>query len=181
MDKTTITEVATGTALLCGAIDSAIDGRRIRRLEKEAIKQRKRLIASTAIGGSGVVGAAFVGIAVRRNNKSLNAAIKHQEEQIDSVKKNTAILKQDTENLKKELIDLTSKYDGYTAIANINARLNAVGLEGMGASVNNMSADVKNINDLLGKMTNDLGRNNHDIDEIKAILARYNCGNNSTT
>lgn len=92
MNKTTITEVATGTALICGAIDSAIDGRHIRRLEKEAAKQRKRLIASTTIGGTGVVGVGLVGIIARRRAKGAKAESEHMNEQLAQLRKDFAVL-----------------------------------------------------------------------------------------
>lgn len=92
LNKTTITEVATGTALICGAIDSAIDGRRIRRLEKEAVKQRKRFIASTTIGSTGVVGVGIAGIVARRRAKNAKAEHEHLNEQLTQLRKDFAAL-----------------------------------------------------------------------------------------
>lgn len=118
MDKTTIAEVATGTALICGAIDSAIDGRRIRRLEKEAIKQRKRLIASTTIGGTGVVGAGLVGIIARRRAKSAKAEYDHMNEQIDQLRKDFAAL--------GDKYDINSRVTKMETYLGSEARLNSI-------------------------------------------------------
>lgn len=113
LNKSTITEVATGTALICGAIDSAIDGRRIRRLEKEAAKQRKRLIASTTIGGTGVVGVGIAGIVARRRAKSAKAEYDHMNEQIDQ--------------LRKDFASLSDKYDINSRVTKIETYLGSEG------------------------------------------------------
>ena len=118
MNKSTITEVATGTALICGAIDSAIDGRRIRRLEKEAVKQRKRLIASTTIGGTGVIGVGVASIVARRRAKSTKAEYDHMNEQLTQLRKDFSAL--------GDKYDINSRVTKMETYLGSEARLNSI-------------------------------------------------------
>ena len=99
MDKSTITQIAAGTALVCGSVDNAINSRRIRRLEKEAAKQRKRtaiITAATATGAAGVVTTSFFAHKEAKKNKaSFDEKCNTIQAQIDEVKKSLAQLSND--------------------------------------------------------------------------------------
>lgn len=90
MDKTTITEVAAGTALVCGGIDNAINSRRIKRLEKEAIKQRKKVIAGTAIGSASLVSTASLWLFTKRSMKKIDTDMSQLDSKIEGLRKDTA-------------------------------------------------------------------------------------------
>lgn len=137
MDKTTITQIAAGTALVCGSVDNAINSKRIRRLEKEAAKQRKRTAVISAATATSAVGVAttsfFVHKEAKKNKASFDEKCNAIQAQIDEVKKSLTQLSNDySMAVRMGKLEIT-----------VNDRLNALGtaLERFGNDLGN----VKNV------------------------------------
>lgn len=150
MDKTTITEVAAGTALVCGSIDNAINSRRIKRLEKEAIKQRKKTIAAATIGGTSLTSSFVLWV---RTKKAMKKTVTANEEKIASINAKIDVLRAETEKNEKSIMEnmktMKEKYDISDRLSLLEAKYSstAVAVTEQGKAITGINADFHRLFD----------------------------------
>jgi outer membrane murein-binding lipoprotein Lpp len=100
MDKEFVLEITTGTALMTCAIDNSIIKHRIRKLERENTKMRRRNIITTSATATTSAGCIIMGIRNRMFGKNINEKINQISENNNNFDERLNAINADVEALK---------------------------------------------------------------------------------
>lgn len=100
MDKEFVLEITTGTALMTCAIDNSIIKHRIRKLEREHTKMRRRNIITTSATATTSAGCIIMGIRNRMFGKHINDKLNQISENNSNFDERLNVIKADVEALK---------------------------------------------------------------------------------